>query len=239
MSIVPSIAKSKKCGILAFTQITMTLELTVSPRTSIGSKAAKNIRDNGGLPGVVYGAGESAQSVELPISEFQKVWKAAGESTIIELNGLKNSHSVLIQDVEFDKVYGTPIHVDFLAVRADEKVEVPVPLVFTGVAPAEKDLGGSLVKVMHEIEVEALPKDLPHELTIDLSILKTFEDQLKVSDIVLPTGVTALPHGNEVVALVQPPKAEEEEAPAEPVDLSQIEVEKKGKVEEEDAPSQD
>jgi len=210
----------------------MTLALTVKKRTASGSKAVKTLRTQGSLPGVVYGAGQDAQSIEVPESDFTKVWKAAGESTIIELKGLEGASAVLIQDVDLDKLYGTPIHVDFLAVRADEKVEVSVPLVFTGVAPAEKDLGGSLVKVMHEIDVEALPKDLPHELSVDLSTLKTFDDQIKVSDLTLPSGVTAVAQPTEVVALVQPPRAEEEEAPAEPVDLSQIEVEKKGKEEE-------
>jgi hypothetical protein len=126
------------------------------------------------------------------------------------LKGLGKERSVLIQDVELDKIYGTPIHVDLLAVKADEEVEVGVPLVFTGVAPAEKDLGGSLVKVMYEIEISALPKNLPHEISVDLSGLKTFEDQVKVGDIILPTGVTAITGAGEVVALVQPPRGGEE-----------------------------
>ena len=211
----------------------MTFELTAKERSALGTRASKGIRKGGGLPGIVYGAGEEAQTVEIPTNEFEKVWKAAGESTIITLKGLGKERSVLIQDVELDKIFGTPIHVDLLAVKADEEVEVGVPLVFTGVAPAEKDLGGSLVKVMYEIEVSALPKNLPHEITVDLSSLKTFEDQLKVGDIVLPAGVKAVSGESEVVALVQPPRAEEEETPAEPIDLSKIEVEKKGKVEEE------
>lgn len=213
----------------------MTLELNVTPRKTVGTRASKKIRTSGGLPGIVYGAGEDAQTIEIPARDFEKVWKAAGESTIISIKGLGKERSVLIQDVELDKIYSTPIHVDFLAVKADEVVEVGVPLVFAGVAPAEKDLGGSLVKVMHEIEIEALPKDLPHEITVDISGLKTYEDQVKVSDIVLPTGVKAITGAHEIVALVQPPRAEEEEKPAEPVDLSTIEVEKKGKVEEEGA----
>ena len=211
----------------------MTFELTAKQRAALGTRASKGIRKGGGLPGIVYGAGEEAQTVEIPANEFEKVWKAAGESTIITLKGLGKERSVLIQDVELDKIFGTPIHVDLLAVKADEEVEVGVPLVFTGAAPAEKDLGGSLVKVMHEIEVSALPKNLPHEITVDLSGLKTFEDQIKVGDIVLPAGVKAVSGESEVVALVQPPRAEEEEKPAEPIDLSKIEVEKKGKVEEE------
>jgi large subunit ribosomal protein L25 len=213
----------------------MTFELTVTPRAKVGTRASKKIRSNGNIPGIVYGAGEDAQTIEISSKDFDKVWKSAGESTIVTLKGLGKDRSVLIQDVELDKIFSNPIHVDLLAVKADEVVEVGVPLVFAGVSPAEKDLGGSLVKVMYEIEIEALPKDLPHEITVDISNLKTFDDQVKVSDIVLPTGVKAVTAANEVVALVQPPRAEEEEKPAEPVDLSTIEVEKKGKVEEEGA----
>jgi len=212
----------------------MELKLTATKRTEAGSTAAKSIRAAGNIPGVVYGAGKETQPVSVRATDFEKVWKSAGESTLISLEGVGAQTLVLIQDVTVDPLYHTPIHVDLLAVDADKPVEVDVPLVFVGVAPAEKELGGMLVKVMHELEIEALPKNLPHEIQVDISTLKTFDDQVRVADIVLPAGVTAKTGAAEVVALVQEAK-EEEEAPVVPVDVSSVEIEKKGK--EEEAPT--
>lgn len=212
----------------------MELKLTVTKRTTSGSRVAKALRSAGELPAVVYGAVKETQPITLKTVEFEKVWKSAGESTLISLDGLGSETLVLIQDVTTDPLYNTPIHADFLAVNADKPVEVDVPLVFVGVAPAEKELGGTLVKVMHEIEIEALPKNLPHEIEVDISSLKTFDDQVRVEDIVLPKGVTARVGASEVVALVQEAK-EVEEVPAEAVDVTAVEIEKKGK--EEEAPA--
>jgi len=188
------------------------------------------MRTDGMLPAVVYGALGSTEHVALSAKEFEKVWREAGETTVITLSGADADRAVLVQDVEVDPLYGTPVHVDLYAVKADEVVEVEVPLTFSGVAPAEKELGGTLIKVMHEIEIEALPQDLPHEITVDISSLKSFDDIIHVSDIALPDGVHARMSGDEVVAIVQAPREEaEEEAPA---DVTGVEVEKKGKEEE-------
>jgi len=206
----------------------MSQTLTATPRTEAGTKACRALRAQGKVPAVVYGAGHEAQSITLVAKEFDKIWHEAGESTIVELGGLGKMLSVLIQDVSVDPLYGTPTHADLFAVRTDEAIEVTVPLEFTGVAPAEK-LGGTLIKVMHEIDIEALPKDLPHSIDVDVSALVTFDDQIHVSDLVLPTGVTAVTDGEEVVALVQVAGEAEEEAVV--ADVSTVEVAKKGKEE--------
>jgi len=141
-------------------------------------------------------------------------------------------HDVLIHEVQYHPIKGQPIHVDFYVVQKDKKIEVDVPLVFEGVAPAVKELGGNLVKVMHELPIEVLPKDLPHDIKVDVSGLATFESQILVKDIKLPSGVTVLAELEEVVVSIS--KAGEEVVVEEaPIDLSQIEVEKKGKQEEE------
>jgi large subunit ribosomal protein L25 len=106
-------------------------------------------------------------------------------------------------------------------------LKVNIPLEFEGVSPAMKELGGVLVKVLHEVEIEALPKDLPHNLVADISTLINFETQIKAGDIKLPAGVTLVTEPEEVVALVAEPK--EEVIETAPVDLNPIEVEKKGK----------
>ena len=182
------------------------------------------------IPAIVYGARVENTIISVPSVDFQKVLKEAGESSTILLDLEGKKIDVLIHDLQVDPVRGFPIHVDFLAVDMNKTVEVEIPLEFTGVAPAEKTGLGTLVKVLHEVIIEALPKDLPHNIAVDLSTLETLDDQIRVSDIVLPKGVTMITESDEVVALVAAAKEEKEIAP---VDLSAIEVEKRGKKEEE------
>lgn len=188
------------------------------------------IRTNGMVPAVVYGARVENTSISVPSVDFIKAWKAVGESSTVVLDVEGKKIDVLIHDVQVDPVKGFPLHVDFLAVDMNKPVEVNVPLEFTGVAPAEKNSLGTLVKVLFEVKIQALPKDLPHAITVDISPLETLENQIHASDIVMPSGVTLVTDASEVVALVAAAKEEKEEAP---VDLSAIEVEKKGKKDEE------
>jgi large subunit ribosomal protein L25 len=208
----------------------MVIQLKAQKRETKGTKNNVKLRESGRVPAVVYGKKETATAITLSMKEFQKAFEDAGESTVLELVGVGDTKEVLIHDIDRDPVRGGVRHVDFYAIEKGKPVEVSVPIEFTGVSPAEKELGGSLVKVMHEVEIEALPKDLPHEVVLDISILKTFEDQAHASDIALPSGVTLKTDPDEVVALVNEAKEEEEE-PVEAPDLSSIEVEKKGKEE--------
>lgn len=209
----------------------MTYTLAVTPRTKRGSKAARALRVSGMMPAVVYGeAGKAPVSISIDRRKFTKVLGAAGETGLVTLEGLEANVPVLIHDVSFDALSGEPVHADLLQVRTDKTVEVEVPLEFTGVAPAEKELGGTLVKVKHELLIEAFPQDLPSELTIDISVLATFDDQILVKDIVVPAGVQVLVDAEEVVALVQ--AHEEEPEVSSQADVSSVEVEKRGKEEE-------
>lgn len=211
----------------------MVEKIKAEKRTKSGTKACRALRKEGKLPGVVYGEGKEADMITVSMKDFEKVWKDEGEASVFALEGLEKEKSVLIQDVTLDPLYGTPLHVDFYAVQTDKVVSVEVPLVFEGTAPAEKELGGTLIKVIRSLEIEALPKDLPKEIVVDISGLKTFDDQLHIKDIVLPVGVTATADPDEVVALVQ--EAKEEEEIAGPVDVTAVEVEKKGKEVSEDS----
>ena len=114
-----------------------------------------------------------------------------------------------------------------------KKIEVNIPLAFVGVSPAVKDLGGNLVKVMHEITIEASPENLPHEIEVDISALTTFDSVILAKDITLPKGVSLATEEDEVVASVSAPRGDEPEEPAVAPDLSAIEVVKKGKKDEE------
>lgn len=208
------------------------LTLNVQKRDILGKKVKKE-RDNGLLPLVVYGPGEPTSHFFAKLNEFIKVWKSAGETTVIKLEGDGQDKNVLIQEVSVHSITGTPIHADFYAVRKGMTVAVSVPLEFTGEAPAIKAYNGILVKVMHDIEVEAVPENLPQEIVIDVSSLSTLEDKITVGDIKLPEGVKPTASLDEIIALVSEVKEEKEES-SEPIDLSKIEVEKKGKKEEEE-----
>jgi large subunit ribosomal protein L25 len=193
------------------------------------------IRKAGDLPAVFYGLGNPTTPISISKAEFKKIWGKAGESSTVKITTPKVSVDTLIHEVQTDPVTDEPIHVDFLVIDMKKKIKVKVPLEFTGISEAVKSGIGTLVKVMHEVEVEALPADLPHDFNIDISKLEGLESQILVSDIVLPAGVVMISKENEVVASIAEQKEEKEEVVAEPVDLSAIEVEKKGKKEEEGA----
>ncbi len=189
------------------------------------------LRREGKIPAIVYGPGVNQPCpVVVEQREFLKVFRVAGESEVVRLEGVPAVSDVLIHEVQFDPVTDEPLHIDFYAIAADQEVEVEVPLEFVGEAPAEK-LGGVLTKVLHSLEVASLPHRLPHQLTVDVGTLRTFDDKILAKDISLPEGVRLITDPEEVVALVVP-QGEEEEASVEEIDMSAIEVEKKGKKEE-------
>lgn len=194
---------------------------------------AEAVRKAGKVPAVFYGKKEASTAISIPQIDFLKVWKAAGESSVITLETPKGVKESFIQDVDLDPITGIPRHADFYVFEKGHKVEVELSLEFTGISPAVKDLGGMFVKVLYKLKVEAMPKDLPHGINVDISSLVNFGDQILAQDIILPPGIKLRENLEEVVALVSAPREEkEEEAATEPVDLSEIEVEKKGKEEE-------
>ena len=190
------------------------------------------LRKTGEIPAVFYGAGKTATSISVSIVDFKKIWLDAGESSTIKISLDGKDVDALIHDVQVHPVTEEPIHVDFLVVDMNKKIRVNVPLEFIGISNAVKNGLGNLVKVLHEVEVEALPKDLPHNLPVDISKLETAENQIFISDIKLPEGVVVITNGHDVVASIVLQVEEKEEVVAAP-DLSAIEVEKKGKKEEE------
>ncbi|MEK7612680.1 MAG: 50S ribosomal protein L25 [Patescibacteria group bacterium] len=211
------------------------MELTVTKRQTKGegTKSPKTLRRSGVLPAVIYGRSEEATPISVDAKIFGKVFKAAGESTVITIKGLDETKDALIHEVEFDAVSGEPIHADFYAIEKGQTVTVSIPLEFDGTSAAVKDLGGILVKVMHEIEVECEPKDLPREIKVDISKLATLEDQIKVQDLGLAAKLKLSVGPEEVVAMIDVAKEEPVEEAA-PADLSAIEIsEERGKKEEE------
>jgi large subunit ribosomal protein L25 len=201
--------------------------LTINFEKRDKTQKLEALRQAGKLPAVYYGRKEKSTSITVSHAEFLKVWKKAGESSIIELKGLGEDHESLIKEVDRNPVTGAPRHVDFYVVEKGKKLKVNIPVVFVGVAPAVKDLGGILVKVLHEIEIEATPRDLPREITVDISALTTLDSVIAAKDLKLPAGVEIQIEQDAIIASVAVAKEEVEETT--PVDMSAIEVEKKGK----------
>ncbi len=204
--------------------------LQVTTRSERGKQLAR-LRANGKVPAVMYGPKEEATPITLSRIEFDKVFREAGESTVITLAGLGEEKDVLVQDIAHDPVTGAPLHVDFYAIEKGKKVTVHVPIEFTGEAPVVK-AGGVLTKVIHELEIEAMPKDLPHEIIVDVSTLVDFDSHITVAQVQAPAGVTILNDPEEMVVVAAEAKEEVEE-PVAQIDMDSIEVEAKGKKEEE------
>ena len=179
------------------------------------------------IPAVFYGKKEASTPIMLSYPIFEKTLEDAGESTVLHLAGKGIDVDVLIHEVDLDPVTDKPRHVDFYAIEKGKKLKIKIPLEFIGVSPAVKDLGAILVKVMHELEIEALPKDLPHNIKVDLSSLVNYDSVITAGDLKLSEGVTLEEKAGEIVASVY--EFKEEVVEEAPIDLSTIEVAKKGK----------
>lgn len=209
----------------------MVLMFTIKAKKRDISANLEILRKGGEMPAVFYGMGKESTPISVSIIDFKKIWRDAGESSTVAVSTPEGDLNTLIHDVQVNPITDEPIHADFLVIDVNKAIQVNIPVEFEGVSNAVKGGLGTLVKVLHEVEVEALPKDLPHNLVVDISKLETVDDQILVSDIVLPKGVTMITPIEEVVASIALQKEEVEEST--PIDLSAIEVEKKGKKEEE------
>ncbi len=201
-------------------------ELIAQIRTKLG-KQNRSLRQKGILPAILYRKGKENVNLQLSILDFKKILAEAGETSVIELKIQGDSETikakernVLIHDVARDPLSGDFIHADFYEVRLDEKTTASVPLVFVGESPVIKTEEGTLVKNMTEVEVEALVRDLPRQIEVDISKLQTFDDSIRVKDLKVAGVVKILAEPGETVALVLPPRKEEEiAAPVEEVPI--------------------
>ncbi len=184
-------------------------EIKAEPREILGKKV-RSQRAAGVLPAVLYGRGFKSLSLSVEAKAFNRLFKQVGETTILNLVVGGEKHNVLIHELAQHPVSGEIIHVDFFEVRMDEKIKTKVPLVFVGESGAVKAEGGILVHPLKEIEIETLPKDLPKEITVDISVLATFEDRIIVAGLVVPPGVKILAASEETVAFVTPPRSDKE-----------------------------
>lgn len=188
-----------------------TFELQAQPRTVSGKKV-KALRQNGRIPGVIYGREVESRLVDVDAKDLQKLIQQAGTAGLLELTiGGTESVHVLISDAQADHL-GTIRHVDFHAVKMDEVVRTEVPLRLVGDVPAVYNLGGSLVQVLEELEVEALPANLPQHIDVDVSVLEELESHISVESLKAPDKVTILTDPHEMVCKVESPRSDEEMA---------------------------
>lgn len=173
-------------------------------------KAVKKLRTTGKIPGVVYGSGVDSQIVSVEDLVLTRVFHKAGHTGLVELSvGETKPVHVLISEVQTDHL-GKIQHVDFHQVKMDEIVRTEVPLRLVGDVPAVFNLGGSLVQVLEEVEVEALPAFLPSSIEVDVTGLEELEASLSVADIKMPEKVTLLTDLQETICKVESPRSEEE-----------------------------
>lgn len=186
--------------------------LSVSPR---GDKTNDDLRAAGVVPGVFYGPKEAATQIAVNALELQKIWKEAGETTIVRIAGMGDEKDALFKDVQFHPVSGQMLHVDFYVLEKGKKIEISVPLHFEGVSPAEK-AGHVVVKALHEMEIEVAPAELPHHLLVDVSTLVNVGDHILAKDVKLPPSAELKIDADEIVASVTEVVEEKVEAPAVP-----------------------
>ncbi len=208
------------------------MELVAQPRTQFG-RALKEIRTKGLIPAELYGHGIKNEHVAVIGKDFMKLLKKAGESTIIDLSIGSKKHPVLIHDVMQDPITDEVISVDFYQVRLDKKLRLKVPVHLVGESPAVKEKGGILVKALSEIEIEALPADIPHQLDVHLNLLTDIGSTIHVGELAAPKGVRVLVDPKFAIITVTARMTEEQEAKlAAEADVSAIKTEGEEKKEE-------
>ncbi len=175
-------------------------KLKVEKRKVLG-KQVKKLRQEGILPANVYGGDIKSTAVQLPLKEFSSVYKEVGETGLIDLDLEGKLIPVLIHNVNEDYRKGI-LHADFFQVNLKEKVRTAVPLEVVGEPKAETDKVGLLMNIISEVEVEALPEDLPEHIEVNVEPLAAVDEQITVADLKVPQGVTVLTDGEQVVAKI-------------------------------------
>jgi large subunit ribosomal protein L25 len=190
------------------------VELSVTARNVADSSEA--LRAQGLIPAVFYGPKQASTPVSIDERKLEKVWKEAGETTIVKLSGVGEDMDALFHDVQLHPVTGRMLHADFYVLEKGKKVRISVPLEFDGQAPAEK-LGHIIVKAMHELEIEVAPAELPHHLIVDLAMLTDVGTHILASDVKLPVSAELITDAEEIVASVTEFVEEDLNAPVAPV----------------------
>lgn len=185
--------------------------LALEIQTRNAQESSDAVRARGLMPAVFYGPKEESMPIAIDAARFERVFKEAGETTVITLKGVGGDKDTLVHDVQFHPVTGKPLHADFYVIEKGKKVSVSIPLEFEGQAPAEK-LGFIISKALHEVEIEVAPAELPKHLIVDITSLANDGDHITVGQIKLPPSAELVTDASEIVASVTEMKEEKEEA---------------------------
>lgn len=184
--------------------------LAAEHREVTGKKVA-SLRRAGRLPAVVYGHGIDSDSISIDAHEFEQLRRHTGPNALVDLSvDGGQAQPVLVHSIQVHAVNRRPLHVDLFIVRMTEELTVEVPLVATSDAPAVALLGGTVLHPIESVRVRALPDRLPQSIEYSVESLVDFEATIRVRDLSVPSGVTLLTDGDDIVARVQPPRVEEE-----------------------------
>lgn len=205
--------------------------LNVTKREIFGKKL-KFLRREGTLPANIYGKDVESLAVQVPTKEFLELYKEIGATGLVELHiaGEKN-RPVLIHEVNMDHINHVPLHADFYQVNLKEKVTTMIPIIVIGEPKAVAEKLGELLQTLNEIEVEALPADLPEKFEVDVTNLVAVDEQITIADLQVPQGVEILSEPTSVVAkiaaIVEEPEPTVEEAPTEESNKEETSEDKK------------
>lgn len=186
--------------------------IVLEKREQKGSREVVALRAQGLVPGVLYGSGLGKSKpalVQVNALDLNKLLAEIEESSLVNVVFGKKTYPTLVKDVQKNPLKAEILSVDFFAPDLNEEIETPVALEFEGVSQSEKE-GNILVKIHQEIEVKALPQDLPEHIVVDLSKLGKLDDVIRVSDLELPQGVEAILEADELIAITESPQTEEE-----------------------------
>ena len=200
-----------------------TLQLEAKKRIISGRKV-KNLRKDGILPATIYGKTTYPLTIQVSTDEYIHVFKQSGETGLISLMIDGVSHPVLVKNLQIDPVTSAPLHIEFHQVNLKEKIRANVPITTTGESLAIKEKVGILLQLLDEIEVEALPTDLPEHIEIDISKLTHVNDHMLVKELILPEKVTLLTDMEIMVIKIGELLAPEPEPVATPVEGETVEA---------------
>lgn len=180
-------------------------------KTRDGKTKPKKLRQKSLVPAVIYGHGTENKNVMADYNSFAKAFKAAGESTLLDLE-VEGDGTVkaLVKDWQVDPISNRYTHVDFYQVNLKEKLKTEIALNFVGESSAVKEQGGSLIKTLDSILVECLPTDLVHAIDVDVTVMKAFGDMISVKDLKIPEGIHVLENPDETIAKIEAPMTEEQ-----------------------------
>lgn len=176
-------------------------KIQVEKRTITGKKVSQ-LRKEGLVPANIYGKDFTSTSIQLPLKDFKTLYKKVGETGLVDVTLDGKVIPILIQNVHIDPKSQDVLHADFFKVNLKEKITANIPVVITGEAVAVTEKKGTLLQLLQEIEVEALPTDLPEKIEVNVEKLAEVDEQILVSELSIPSSVTVITDGTQGVVRI-------------------------------------